>query len=69
MKENPQLPDSLLTKENLRQRLNLPSTRGVDELVRRKKIPVVRLGHRTTRFSWPDVERALRHLTVKSIGK
>jgi len=59
--------DILLTKEELRQRLNLPSTRGVDELTRRRKIPVIRLGHRTVRFSWPAVEAALKKLTTKEI--
>ncbi len=60
--------DELLPKEGLRRRLNLPSIRGVDELVRLRKIPVLRLGHRTVRFSWPAVEQALSRLTVNAVG-
>jgi hypothetical protein len=56
-----------LTKEQLRQRLNLASVRCVDEMVKRKKIPVSRLGHRTVRFCWPDVEAALEKLTVRAV--
>jgi hypothetical protein len=66
---NPDNIAALLDKEELRKKLNLPSTRGVDELVRRRKIPVVRLGHRTVRFSWPKVQAALEKLTIKEIGK
>jgi hypothetical protein len=62
------IQEALLDKEQLRQKLNLISIRGVDELVRRRKIPCVRLGHRTVRFSWPAVEAALKRLTVKEIG-
>lgn len=61
-------PEQLLTKEDLRQRLNLKSTRGVDELVRRRKISVIRLGHRTARFSWPAVQAAIERLTIKEVG-
>ena len=57
----------LLDKEHLRQKLGLESIRGVDELVRRRKIPVIRLGHRTVRFSWPAVEAAIKRLTVNEI--
>ena len=57
----------LLTKEQLRKRLNLPSTRGVDELVRRRVIPVLRLGHRTIRFVWPDVRSAIDRLTIREV--
>lgn len=59
---------SLLTKEELRQELNLPSTRGIDEMVKQRKIPVIRLGHRTVRFSLPDVMAALERLTVRAIS-
>jgi hypothetical protein len=63
-----QLRDTeLLTKEQLRRRLNLKSVRGIDEMVKHRKIPIIRLGHRTTRFSWPDVETALRKLTVLAV--
>jgi hypothetical protein len=58
-----------LDKEQLRQLLNLPSTRAVDELVRNKRIPVLRLGHRTVRFDWPKVEAALTRLEAKEAGR
>ena len=57
----------LLNKEELRQRLHLTSVRGVDEMIKRRKIPVIRIGHRTVRFSWPDVEAALEKLTVRAV--
>jgi hypothetical protein len=59
----------LLTKEQLRDALNLPSTRMVDELVRRRKIPVLRLGHRTIRFDLAKVQAALEKLELKAIGQ
>lgn len=59
--------ESLLTKEQVRVLLGLPSTRGVDELVRRRAIPIVVLGHRTRRFSWPAVLHAIEKLTIRSI--
>jgi hypothetical protein len=59
----------LLTKEELRLALNLPSTRMVDELVRRRKIPIIRLGYRTVRFDLAKVEAALEKLELKAIGQ
>lgn len=59
----------LLTKKQLRDALNLPSTRMVDELVRRRKIPVLRLGHRTIRFDLAKVQAALEKLELKAIGQ
>jgi hypothetical protein len=59
--------ESLLDKEKLRRRLGLKSVRGVDELIRRRKIPVIRLGHRTVRFSWPAVQAAISRFTIKEI--
>lgn len=56
-----------LTKEQLRQRLNLSSVRCVDEMVKQRKIPVTRIGHRTVRFCWPRVEAALERLTHKAV--
>lgn len=61
---SPSIPECLLTKEELAKKLNLPSTRKVDLLVARKLVPVIRLGHRTVRFRWQDVEDALDDLTV-----
>ena len=59
----------LLTKEQLRDALNLPSTRMVDELVRRRKIPVLRLGYRTVRFDLAKVEAAIEKFELKAIGQ
>ena len=58
-----------LTKEQLREALNLPSTRMIDELVRKRKIPVIRLGHRTVRFDLVKVEAALDRLEFKEVGR
>lgn len=58
-----------LNKEQLRERLNLVSTRNVDELMRTKHIPFLRLGHRTVRFDWPKVEKALARFEVKEVGR
>ncbi len=63
----PSVSDRLLTKEELRQKLNLSSTRGVDELVRRRIVPVVVLGHRTRRFSWPAVQAAIEKVTIQAV--
>ena len=57
-----------LTKEQLRERLNLPSTRMVDELVRKHKIPVYKLGHKTIRFNWEHVKEALARLEIRAVG-
>ena len=58
----------LMTKEELRAALNRPSTRMVDELVRKRKIPVIRLGHRTVRFNLAKVTAALERLERKAVG-
>ena len=58
----------LLTKEQLRQRLNVPHVRIIEEMTRKRKLPVVSLGYRTKRYSWPAVLKALEKLTVKEMG-
>ena len=60
--------DHLLTKKELQQRLNVPHVRIIDEMTRKRKIPCVRLGHRTLRYSWPKVQAALERLTTKEVG-
>jgi len=60
---------NLLTKEQLRAALNLPSTRMIDELVRKRKIPVLRLGHRTIRFDLVKVMTALEKCELKAVGQ
>jgi excisionase family DNA binding protein len=54
-----------LTKSEVAQKLNLPSTRVVEDLVSRGHLPAIRLGHRTVRFRWSDVEKTLETLTIK----
>ena len=58
-----------IDKKELRKRLSLPSTRAVDEMMRTKRIPFLRLGHRTVRFDWPKVEKALARFEVKEAGR
>jgi hypothetical protein len=61
------LPD-WIDKEELRRRLSLPSSRMVDQLMRKKMIPFTRLGWKTTRFSWARVQAALAKYEQKAIG-
>ena len=58
-----------LDKEQLRQLLNLPSTRMVDELMRKRKIPFLKLGHKTIRFEWPKVKAAIEKFEHKAVGQ
>jgi excisionase family DNA binding protein len=60
---------NLLTKEQLCAALNVHSTRMIDELVRKRKIPVIRLGHRTVRFDLAKVIAALEKLEIKAVGQ
>jgi hypothetical protein len=57
-----------LNKAQLAKRLNLPNARTVDYLIAAKRIPVLRLGHRTVRFDWMKVEEALTKNTVNAAG-
>ena len=57
-----------LTKYELASKLNVPSARSVDEMMRRRKIPFVRMGHRTLRFQLDRVLEALGRLEVRAIG-
>ncbi|MGA3169562.1 MAG: hypothetical protein ABSE62_00970 [Chthoniobacteraceae bacterium] len=57
-----------LNKLELAERLGL-TRRGVEELMRRRKIPFLTLGHRTVRFFWPAVERALAKFEHRAIGQ
>lgn len=50
------------------ERLNVPKARIIENMVRGKKIPVVKLGYRTLRFDWPKVKAALDKLTIREIG-
>jgi excisionase family DNA binding protein len=68
LKLPPAFTPELLTKEELRQRLNVPHVRIIEEMARKRKIPVVKLGYRTLRFNWAKVQAALEKLTVKEVG-
>lgn len=57
--------EGLLTKEELRVRLKLPNIEAVERLMRQKKIPFLRFGYRTTRFSITAVDKALARLEVR----
>ena len=56
-------PFTLLDKHALAQRLNM-SPGGILKLVAARQIPAIKLGHRTLRFSWPAVEKAMAKLTI-----
>ena len=62
-------PHRLITKEEVRRRLGLPSTRMVDALMRQRKIPYIKLGYRTIRFDWRRVIAAVEKLELKEVGR
>jgi excisionase family DNA binding protein len=64
--QRPFTSDDSLTKRELASRLNLPSTRMVDQLMRKRKIPFTKLGYRTVRFSWAKVCAALEKLQINA---
>ncbi len=57
-----------LTKVELAELLGV-TRRVVEEMMRRRMIPYLSLGHRTVRFFWPAVEKALGRLEHKAIGQ
>jgi hypothetical protein len=57
-----------LNKQELAAELGL-TRRGVEGLMRARKIPFLVLGHRTVRFYWPSVEKALAKLELKAVGQ
>jgi hypothetical protein len=63
------LDADFINKEELRRRLNLPSVRMVEQMMRKKKIPFLRLGYRTVRFSWPKVLEALARFEHRAAGQ
>lgn len=64
--QNPS-PEYYMTKEQLAAALNVPSTRMIDELVRRRKIPHIKMGHRTVRFVINRVREALDRYEVRAV--
>jgi excisionase family DNA binding protein len=59
---------TLLTKDELAKRLKL-TRRGVECLVARRLIPVIRISRRCVRFSWARVREALSRLEIREIGR
>ncbi len=63
-----EVESTLLDKHALARRLGV-SPDGVLKLVASRQIPAIKLGHRTLRFSWPNVEKALAKLTIPEITR
>ncbi len=62
----PERRQSLLTKDEVAQRLNI-TRRGVECLVAGKKIPVIRLSHRCVRFDWARVKAAIDRFEIREV--
>jgi len=60
--------EGLLTKDDIAKRLKL-TRRGIECLVARRLIPVIRISRRCVRFSWEAVQAALARVEVKEIGR
>jgi hypothetical protein len=60
--------DGLLTKDDLARRLKL-KRRGVECLVARRLIPVIRISRRCVRFSWEAVREALAKFEIREVGR
>lgn len=60
--------DKLLSKRELCEKLGLPSTRIIDEMMRRRRIPFIKMGHRTVRFDLSRVITALGRMEVMAVG-
>jgi hypothetical protein len=61
--------DSGLSKKPAVARAAAVSVRTVDDWIREKRIPVIRLGPRCVRFSIPAVLRALGRFEVKEVTR
>ena len=57
-----------LNKTELAAELGL-TKRGIEELMRQHKIPFLAIGHRTVRFHWPSVQKALAKFEMKAVGE
>ena len=60
------MAETLITYEAVAERLGL-KRRGVELLVQRRAIPVVKLSARCHRFKWSEVEAAVARLSVKPV--
>ena len=61
--------EDFLTKEQLRDRLNLPSTRKVDDMMKKRMIPFHKWGPKTVRFDYEKVKTALDKFERKAVGQ
>ncbi len=68
MRKNARMSNNYIDKNELAARLGLKK-RGVEELMRRRQIPFMRLGHRTVRFYWPAVEKAVAKFELRAVGQ
>lgn len=66
---NPQDSPDYLTKEQLRERLNLPSIRKIDDMMKRRMIPFHKWGSKTVRFDYEKVREALDKFESKSVDQ
>lgn len=57
-----------LNKDQVAEKLGI-TKRGVEELMRKRKIPYLSLGHRTVRFVWSAVEQAIAKFEHKAVGQ
>jgi predicted DNA-binding transcriptional regulator AlpA len=60
-------PERLITKEELAKQLSMTPA-GIKNLVYQRAIPVLRLGHRTIRFRWSEVETAIERYRQAEIS-
>ena len=58
----------LLTKAELAAKLDL-TKRGIESLVKARRIPVLRITPKIVRFDWPRVQAVLAGYEVKEISK
>ena len=59
--------EHLLTRDELAARLRM-SRRGVQDLTKRRMIPVIRLGRKCVRYDYAKVKAALEKFEVKAIS-
>ena len=58
----------MLTMGELAQRLGV-SPRGIDCLMKQRKIPYTKLSRKMLRFDWQKVAAALEKFTVNAVGQ
>jgi hypothetical protein len=65
---NPAPDEAGLVKKPVVARAASTSVRTIDNLVKQRKIPIVRISKRCVRFHLPSVLSALRRLEVKEVS-